>query len=394
MDFLVDCPIFPGVPAKVIPAMSQSSHGQLKIVQIISGDLWAGAEVMACNLLKRLNDYSDLDLSVILLNEGRLAEELRAAGLTVRVIDEDRYSFGQIYREIRTIVDASPPHVLHSHRYKENLLAFLIAGFRRSSRLIATQHGLPEFPGRKPSIGQRLKIWTNLQVLKRAFTTVAVSEDIRTILVDRHGLHKGRIKVIHNGIELPPLPSPKDRAQPFVIGSSGRIFPIKDFPLLVEIARTLADSNATDIHFELAGDGPGMSELQALIRSYNLHDRFHLKGHQDDMPSFYRGLDLYLNTSIHEGIPITILEALAHGIPVIAPAVGGIVEIFDNGEEGYLIAGRNPNDFAEKCLYLKNNPDTRRRMARAARERAEKAFSVDRMAEEYYRLYTQKATGE
>jgi len=105
------------------------------------------------------------------------------------------------------------------------------------------------------------------------------------------------------------------------------------------------------------------------------------------MDIFYQGLDVYLNTSVHEGIPMSILEALAHGLPVIAPAVGGIVEIIDDGTQGFLIGSRTPEDFAKKCLILKENSEERERMARAARERAEQGFSAERMAEQYHQLY-------
>jgi L-malate glycosyltransferase len=109
------------------------------------------------------------------------------------------------------------------------------------------------------------------------------------------------------------------------------------------------------------------------------------------MNSFYQGLDVYLNTSVHEGIPMTILEALSHGLPVIAPAVGGIVEIIDDGKEGFLIDSRNPHEFAEKCLLLKENRELREKMSRAAREKAEQTFSAKNMAERYYQLYRRES---
>ena len=158
---------------------------------------------------------------------------------------------------------------------------------------------------------------------------------------------------------------------------------------MVEIARTVAATGAEDVRFELAGDGPERPALEAMVKRHGLDAGFILKGHQDDMESFYRGLDIYINTSVHEGIPMTILEALAHGLPVIAPAVGGIVEIIEDGKEGFLIDGRSTGDFAEKCLFLKDNSQERDRMARAAREKAERAFSAEGMAERYYRLYRQ-----
>lgn len=156
---------------------------------------------------------------------------------------------------------------------------------------------------------------------------------------------------------------------------------------MIKIANIIAASSGDDITFELAGEGPERSVLESMIQHFGLQERFTLNGHQYDMDAFYQGIDIYLNTSVHEGIPMTILEALARGIPVIAPAVGGIKEIITNGVEGFLIESRNPNDFAEKCLLLQKNRALREKMSRAARLRAEQAFSAEMMADKYYRLY-------
>jgi glycosyltransferase involved in cell wall biosynthesis len=217
---------------------------------------------------------------------------------------------------------------------------------------------------------------------------VAVSEDIRNTLISHFSFTDKKVAVIHNGIHLPSSTSyPESNKRTFVIGSSGRLFPVKDYPLMVEIARAVAASGTADIRFELAGDGPGRGELESLIAQYGIQSRFILRGHQDDMDTFYRELSVYINTSVHEGIPMTILEALSHGLPVLAPAVGGIGEIYTDGVEGFLIQGRDPQDFAVKCLQLYEEREMRERMSKAARERAEHAFSAEKMAEGYYGIY-------
>jgi len=137
----------------------------------------------------------------------------------------------------------------------------------------------------------------------------------------------------------------------------------------------------------LAGEGPERVELQVLIQQYGLNETFVLQGHLEDMQSFYRSLDLYLNTSVHEGIPMSILEAMAYGLPVIAPNVGGISEIVSDGEDGYLVDTRDPRAFAEKCFLLYKNRQLRQRMAGAAREKIVRSFSVENMAAQYHELY-------
>jgi len=371
--------------------MTDHTKPKLKVFHLISGDLWAGAETMAYNLLIHLKEYDDLDISVILLNEGRLAVELRASGHTVHVIDESKHSFWNIFKKARMIFASNPPDIVHSHRYKENLLAYLSSLFCRKTKLVSTLHGLPEAYTKQPGLVQIFIFKANFIGLARYFFTVVVSEDIRTVLVSRLGFRNDSVQVIHNGVQIHEFNLSKNGGGPFVIGSSGRLFPVKDYPLMVEIARAVTSTGVNDVRFELAGDGPEMPALETLIQSYNLSDSFSLKGHQSDMASFYRGLDVYLNTSLHEGIPMTILEALSHGLPVIAPAVGGIVEIIDDGIDGFLIDSRNPQDYADKCLLLNENWELLDKMKQAARAKAERTFSAEMMAERYYRLYRRLA---
>jgi len=368
--------------------MNNANSSKLKVFHLISGDLWAGAEAMAFNLLSHLKGYPDLDLVTILLNEGRLAGNLREIGITVHVIDEKQFSFWEIVRRTRAILRTSPPDLIHSHRYKENILAALAAGFSGGIKLIATQHGLPELADEKSTFANRFVSKANFNLLSRYFTrTVAVSTDVRNSLVKKYAFRENRVNSIHNGIEIPDVTLSRQKTGTFVIGSSGRLSPVKDYPFMVEIARAMASTNGKDVYFELAGEGSERPVLESMVQHYGLQERFILKGHQDDMDTFYRGIDLYLNTSVHEGIPMTILEALARGIPVVAPAVGGISEIITNGVEGFLVDSRNPDAFAEKCLLLMDNMELRERMSKAARCRAESAFSAEKMAGNYYQLY-------
>ena len=98
----------------------------MKICHLVSGDLWAGAEVMVFELLRELQRSNCLQVSAILLNEGRLAMELRAIGVKVYVVDETKISFAKLFMQIKEIINSLRPHIIHSHRYKENFIAFLL----------------------------------------------------------------------------------------------------------------------------------------------------------------------------------------------------------------------------------------------------------------------------
>jgi glycosyltransferase involved in cell wall biosynthesis len=197
------------------------------------------------------------------------------------------------------------------------------------------------------------------------------------------------VEYIHNGQPIPPVFENSVRNGSLVIGSAGRLSPVKDFPFMVDIARVIV-ARQENIFFKLAGEGPERERLERLIATYDLSESFHLCGQITQMDSFYNGLDVYLNTSRHEGIPMSILEAMAHGLPVIAPRVGGIVEIIEDGVEGFLVPSRIPESFAEKCILLRNT-ELRQQMGKAARAKIERAFSAQAMAQEYHRLYRELA---
>ncbi len=379
----------------------------MRVCHIVSGDLWAGAEAMACQLMKGLGKRSDVELSAVLLNEGKLAERVRAAGIPVVVMDERKMSPARIALALGATFRLRPPDVVHSHRYKENLVAFLarLAGGRasRRARLIATQHGMAETVGGSARLKYRIISRINRYLLSRRFyRAVVVSDDIRDTLVREYSFNEKQVEVIRNGIDIAGIAGRAGGAtrathgahgsggkaeRVFTIGSSGRIVPVKGYSLMVEAAGIVC-SRTAGIRFELAGDGPLMPEIEELIGRRGLGDAFALRGFLNDVGSFYRGLDLYMNTSHHEGIPMSILEAMAHGLPVVAPKVGGIKEIIRDGVEGYLLDGRDPEDIADRCLALYRDRALRDRMAEAARERVVSEFSVERMVDRYYRLYS------
>ncbi len=358
----------------------------IRVCHILSGDLWAGAEVMAFQLIRESARRGDIDLRVLLLNPGRLAQELKPEGVPVELIPECGVLFPSLVRRTRKVLCQWRPDIVHSHRYKENFLAYLAIPRKVTCRLVATQHGMPEsHDGR--SLRSRLIRFANFRLLRHRFqSTVAVSRDIKDRLTTDHGFPNGRVRVIHNGIALAEefLDIGSDGTP--TIGSCGRLFPVKDYLLMVEVAHLLA-KECTPIRFVLPGDGPERPRILHSIHRYELDDVFELPGQLDEMTSFYNGLSVFLNTSVHEGIPMSILEAMNAGVPVVAPAVGGIPEVVRDGVDGFLVQDRNPEAFAVACLRLIRNPDLRQSMSLSARERIRDSFSTRRMAEAYGELY-------
>jgi glycosyltransferase involved in cell wall biosynthesis len=357
---------------------------KMRIMLLVSGDLWAGAEVMVTHLSAGLSRRDEIDLLVVLMNSGRLADELQHLGVKVHIVEESKYSFLKICSIVRGVVKNYAPDIIHSHRYKENMLAWCVSRGMPDCKLVATQHGMPENAGSLSRI-HRLRNSVFFRLLATCFArAVFVSDEMRRSIGKGYGFSEKKVHVIHNGITVPQFVISLPREH-LIVGSAGRLFPVKDYGLFVDVARLVVAQNNT-VDFVLAGDGPERGMLEGQVRKCGLGERFRFLGHQEDMAAFYKGLDVYVNTSVHEGIPMSVLEAMAYGVPVVVPKVGGFPEIVEDGVGGFLVDSRDPEAFARRILQLLD-PERRKAMGNNARERVVASFSREAMAQQYYRLY-------
>ena len=358
---------------------------RLSVLHVFSGDLWAGAEVMIFNLLNQLQKARRVRLTALSLNEGVLTEKLREAGIETWVIPESTHSMPRILVKAFRLFRHRSFDIVHSHRYKEHVLAVFLARSLGVQGLVATLHGLSEMPTAllppRPAL--------DCAILKRYFTrVVAVSREVARTLTETYRFDPARVDVIANGVPLlagaegPVLPRPGG----LHIGTVGRLVPVKDFNLFLEMAAAIL-RRTDDVRFSILGDGPLRSALSRTVRDLNLHASVDLLAPRADPESYYRSLDIYVNTSRDEGLPLSVLEAMACGIPVVAPLVGGIPEIIADGVEGFLVRSRRPTEFAGSCVSLIEDRDLRITMGRNALTRARLHYSDRRMAESYENLY-------
>ena len=357
----------------------------MKVLHILSGDLWAGAEVMTTHLLNGLKANEYIDVIVILFNNRKSANEIKKLGITTIIYDENKKSFPVLVRDCRNTIKCFKPDIIHSHGYKENFLAY-ISSLGIKVKLVRTQHGLPEDYANYFSVKYFVRTIFNIYILSRFFNvTVTVSHEIKNQLISKYHCKTDRLHVIHNGINVPVL----EKNEPndiFVIGTCGRLNPVKNFSLFVDIAAKV-QQRVPEVKFILAGDGPDKKILQERVEKNGLNENFIFLGQVHDMKQFYSQLKLYLNTSLHEGLPMSVVEAMGHQIPVIAPSVGGLVEIITQDQDGFLVDGRSKFFFIEKCIELYENPDLAARIGRAARKKIKEHFSAQSMTEKYIQLY-------
>jgi glycosyltransferase involved in cell wall biosynthesis len=204
------------------------------------------------------------------------------------------------------------------------------------------------------------------------------------------------VGVIYNGIDPGPLSTPQHREaarrqlglspEARVIGTVARLDPVKNLTFLVDaFAEIAADDDL--LNLVIVGEGPERHRLARLVEERGLVSRVCLAGHRESPRELLPAFDIYANTSSTEGVSVTILEAMAAGLPVVATAVGGTPEVVIEGETGLLVPSHRVDDLGAAMERLKGDPLLRDRLARAGRERVEAVFSLDRMVTEYKQLY-------
>jgi glycosyltransferase involved in cell wall biosynthesis len=279
--------------------------------------------------------------------------------------------------------------VLHSHRYKENLLAWILSKVLRADRLISTIHGMPEPQLQRTALFARVKTRLNFALLRRCFyKTIAVSREMAAALVDNHKFSPDQVEVIYNGISLPEVPFRPYRSQTETahVGTIGRMVPVKDYALFLKAAAEIR-RNHTLVRFSILGNGPLAAQLKEQAVEIGLGGSIEFLTPRPDIAAHYGILDVYVNTSQHEGVPLTVLEAMANGVPVVAASVGGIREIIVHGQSGLLVESRNPKDFAAACIRLLEDSSLRESIRRNAYQRVRRVFGEDEMARRYKAVY-------
>jgi glycosyltransferase involved in cell wall biosynthesis len=215
--------------------------------------------------------------------------------------------------------------------------------------------------------------------------------------MEEFSLSPERVFVIHNGIRIPnripratefdPPQAEDTPARPFHIGTVGRLVPVKDYALFLSTAAALKQ-HLVNVRFSILGDGPNRNELAQKVVDLGLSGSVQLLSPVSDPFPYYRTLDLYLNTSRHEGIPLSILEAMACEVPVVAAKVGGIPEIISDTVDGFLIRDRKEDAFAITCLRLLRDTTLRKSVGQLSRKKIEGHFSAEIMAAHYLTFYT------
>jgi glycosyltransferase involved in cell wall biosynthesis len=376
------------------------SQRKIRLLIILEGETISGPAknvLQFCREVRNLSGPSPLEVAIATFVRrsgtqdkavrNQLQETAAASSAQVYSIDE-RFVFDpQAITGLRKLVKQINPDIVQTHHVKSHFLVRL-SGVWKTHAWVAFHHGYTKESTRMQLYDQ-LDRWS----LRAAPRIVTVCEPFKKQICAR--LARSRVSVLHNAIS---FDSSNDNTQ-LNKSEAGR----QNQPTILAVGRLSAEKAFSDLIFAIdelrrlrpdlavqlviLGEGPERGQIERTIRERKLQDRVVLRGHVADVRPYYRSADILAISSVSEGSPNALLEAMAAGLPVVATSVGGIPEIATHRETALLVPPRAPAAMASALNLLLTNSDLSQQLARNARALIEKRYSSKSRARKLLDFY-------
>lgn len=351
---------------------------RLRVAHVTQGLDVGGQEKLLVEFARHADRRRFELLIVALGGRGRLAATLEDLGWTVCALEAPSGLRPGLVRRLARLLRAQRIDVVHTHDDRPLLYGMPAAWWAGVRRRFHTHHH-----GAVPYITRRQRLLQGWAA-RLCDRFVCVSHDSARYAVAL-GVDPARVRTLHNGIDLErfPFTGPRDDGPAVTVA---RLSPEKDIANLLHATREVC-VRAPDFRLEIAGDGPCRAEWQRLTGELGLTERVRFLGEVRDVPALLGSARLFVLPSQTEGISLTILEAMARGLPVVATHVGGTPEVVRTEETGLLVPARDPVALAAALVRVHGDAELGRRLGFAGRQRAEAHFDVRRMVAQYEALY-------
>ncbi|MCU0463259.1 MAG: glycosyltransferase family 4 protein [Anaerolineae bacterium] len=349
----------------------------IKILRIIARLNIGGPAIHVSLLTAKLNDseyQSTLVCGSIEPGEGDMSYYAAQHGVTPVVVPELSRALNPL-RDLRTLwtlwrlIRREKPDVVHTHTAKAGFVGRWAAKLAGVPVIVHTFHG-HVFEGYFGPRKTRLFLILEQLTSRVSDVILTLTEGLRRELADKYRVtRRERITVLPLGLDLQPFADTPRKPGTFrqvwnipadvpLVGISGRFVPVKNHMLFLEAA-ALIRAQRPDAHFVMVGDGELRAEVEAQIHALGLRSAVTITGWQRDLTIAYADMDVFVISSVNEGTPVTVIEALAAGCPVVATQVGGLPDLLEGGRFGALTPSGDAGALASAVLKtLDSPPDT------------------------------------
>ena len=364
------------------PTTAAPSDGT-RVMIVVHGLETGGAEMMVLHLAREL-DRAGHPVRVVSLHgdETDVAGLMRRAGIDVVALNKAGGPDPRTVLRLRAQMRDFSPAVVHTHLPVLEYVLPAVRLYGRRVKVIHTVHNLAREETR-----HRVLREVNRRAFSHGVVPVALNEEVRSSICREYALPPSAVPVVGNGIDLDAFRGPQRRG-PRGAGARllcvARLAPAKNHALLLRTVARLRESGR-DVSLTLVGDGPLRGALEERARELGISERVRFAGRRTDTAAFYRDCDLFVLLSDYEGMPMSIIEAMASGLPVVATRAGGVGELVDDGVSGALVEA-DAAAAAEAIAAICDDPALYARLSAGA-VRTSSRYSATAMMEKYVGLY-------
>ena len=355
----------------------------MKILQVIPYFCFGGAETMCENLTYALIRMGHQVTVVSLYNEQTpIARRMEDAGVKILYLDKKLGLDLSMVPKLMKILRQEKPDVVHTHL---DVIKYAVAAAKLSGikRCVHTVHNVAH----EEAEGRLQKLINTVYFRLGWSVPVALSPKVRDTIVSFYGLKQEKVPMIYNGVDLGKC-CPKTQyglEKPANLLHIGRFNEQKNHKGLLEAFAQVLKTHP-DCRLNLIGDGELLEEVKGYVQTLGIQEKVEFLGNQSNIYPFLQQSDIFLLPSKFEGMPMTIIEAMGTGLPIVASAVGGVPDMLEDGVSGILVSC-DPEQTAQAVLALLDKEDLREKLGTNALAESKK-FSAEQMARCYCDVYT------
>jgi glycosyltransferase involved in cell wall biosynthesis len=367
---------------------------KINVLHLINEIEPAGAETLLLNTVKHF-DKEKFGLTIgYFLGPGTLAPEMREAGAEVVDFSREGKVDPLFLPKLISFVWEKEINIIHTHLNQAALIGRFVAMLLGIRPILSTRHYAYDHK-EKGMVRRLARLSASIDSL-----ILAVSKPVRDYVVFREACRPERVEVLHNAIDIrlfkmrhsgdAAIENPKTP----IIGSVGRLHPQKGYDTLLEGAKRVLKERPTS-RFKIVGAGELLKPLRRKAEQLGISEAVEFMGQRSpaEIPDILAGFDIFAQASNWEAFGIAIVEAMASGLPVVATRVEGVVDIIEEGVDGFLVPPKDPEALAVRILQLLGDPDLRTKIGVKARRKVEANFDIREMTDRMARIYQELLNG-